>query len=127
MQLLLLAAMASAQFAVTATGDLEWSAHYAEAKAAAAAAEKPLLVVLENPGEPQRRFHDDALASQPEQVDLLKHFQLCRVDVTTPYGKRVAEALARQSCRTRPSRTRRPSTSRNAVRARCRPRIGRKC
>ncbi len=93
MQLLLLAAMASAQLAVTATGDLEWSAHYAQAKAAAAAAEKPLLVVLENPAEPERRFHDDALASQPEQVDLLKHFQLCRVDVTTPYGKRVADAL----------------------------------
>ena len=89
MQALLLAALAS----VTVTGDLEWSSHYAQAKAAAATAQKPLLVVLEDPAEPSRRFDTERLASEEEHQDLLKHFQLCRVDVTTPYGKRVAEAI----------------------------------
>ncbi len=85
----LLAVMAT----VTATGDLEWSSHYAQAKSAAATAQKPLLVVLENPSEPKRRFDEEKLASKEEHQKLLKNFELCRVDVTTPYGKRVAEAL----------------------------------
>jgi hypothetical protein len=90
MHALLLAALAS----VTVTSELEWSSHYAQAKSAAATAQKPLLVVLEDPAEPSRRFDTERLASTEEQQDLLKHFQLCRVDVTTPYGKRVAEALS---------------------------------
>ena len=93
MQLLLLAALASANLAVTARGELEWSTHYAKAKESAAAAQKPLLVVLEDPTKKDRCFNDESLASHEEQFDLLKHFQLCRVDVTSPYGKRVADAL----------------------------------
>jgi hypothetical protein len=93
MQVLLMAAMATANLAVTATSDLEWSDHYANAKVQAAAEHRPLLVVLENSANPQGRFDEQNLASGDKQVELLHHYRLCRMDVTTEYGKRVASAF----------------------------------
>jgi hypothetical protein len=73
--------------------DLKWSDHYARAKHEAAAAQRPLLVVLENPQDPAGRLSVEKIANDDSQVELLEHYQLCRVDVTTEYGKRVAEAF----------------------------------
>jgi hypothetical protein len=85
--------MASISLAVSTTEDLHWSDHYANAKHAAAEVQRPLLVVLENPADPNGRFDQQQLASNAAQLDLMKKFELCRMDVSTPYGKRVAEAL----------------------------------
>jgi hypothetical protein len=93
MQVLLMAAMASASLAVATTGDLQWSDHYANAKRQAAAEQKPLLVVLEDSTKPEGRFDQQSLASQESQVKLLQNYQLCRMDVGTEYGKRVAAAF----------------------------------
>jgi hypothetical protein len=93
MQVLLMAAMSVANLAVTTTTELDWSDHYANAKVQAAAEHRPLLVVLEDSANPQGRFDQQALASQDSQVELLHNFRLCRMDVTTDYGKRVAAAF----------------------------------
>jgi hypothetical protein len=74
-------------------GELQWSNHYASAKNEAAAAQRPLLVVLENPDDPAGRLNTDQIAGDATQVQLLEHYQLCRMDVTTDYGQRVAAAF----------------------------------
>ncbi len=92
MQLLLMAAMATASLAVSTPQDLEWSDHYANAKVQAAAEHRPLLVVLENSEDPNGRL-DDVLVNDETEVELLQHYRLCRMDVKTDYGKRVAAAF----------------------------------
>ena len=93
MQVLLMAAMATASLAVSTTHDLEWSDHYANAKVQAAAEHRPLLVVLEDSADPSGRFNENGLANDETQVELLQHYRLCRMDVKTDYGKRVAAAF----------------------------------
>lgn len=78
---------------VANAGDLEWSDHYANAKQGAASEQRPLLVVLENSADPAGRLDLASVNSTEQQTELMKHFKLCRMDVSTPYGKRVAEAF----------------------------------
>lgn len=92
MQVLLVAALALAGFGVTSPAELQWSDHYADAKKQAAAEQRPLLVVLEDSTSPAGQFDQNNLASQEKQVAMLQNYQLCRMDVNTPYGKLVAEA-----------------------------------
>ncbi len=99
MQVLLLAVFATANLAVSTTTELDWSDHYANAKTQAAAEHRPLLVVLENSADPAGRFDQSALVDEGREVELLKHYRLCRMDINTPYGKRVAEAAIRH-CKT---------------------------
>jgi hypothetical protein len=93
MQVLLVAALAVASLGVTSPAELEWSNHYADAKKQAAAEQRPLLVVLEDASNPAGRFDQDNLASQEKQLEMLQNYRLCRMDVNTAYGKRVAEAF----------------------------------
>lgn len=93
MQLLFLAAFASANLAVSATGDLEWTTHYAQAKKSAAEHHRPLLVVLEDPNDPESKFDEAQMVNDESNRELAGKFELCRVDVTTEYGKRVAKAF----------------------------------
>ena len=93
MQSLLFTAMVSASLAVTAKGDLEWSHDYGKAKAAAAASQRPLLVVLEDPADDDARFDDQMFVAKDSNLKLIRQFELCRVDVKTAYGKRVAKAF----------------------------------
>jgi len=75
------------------SGDLEWTTHYGQARETAKQAKRPLLIVMEDPEKPNAKFDDRQLASESGQKDLLQKYLLCRVDVTTPYGKKVAEAF----------------------------------
>lgn len=93
MQLLLVNLMAATSLAVTATGDLDWSTHYGDAKASAARSNRPLLVVIENPEVAAASLDDTALVKSQDRVQLMKSYELCRVDASTPYGKRVAAAF----------------------------------
>ena len=89
MQLILIAVLA----ATTGGQSLEWSPHYANAKSQAAVEQRPLLVVVEDSASPNGRFAVDQLASQKSHVDLLKNYRLCRMDINTTYGRRVADAF----------------------------------
>ena len=93
MQVLLLAVLATVNLAISTTGEQTWSDHYANSKAEAAAEQRPLLVVLENSADPAGKFEQTQLAPTGENAELLKNFRLCRMDVTTEYGKRVADAF----------------------------------
>lgn len=93
MQLLLVNLMAATSLAVTATGDLDWSTHYGDAKAQAEKTNRPLLVIIENPAVAGDRVDEATLAANKDRVARMKNYQLCRVDASTPYGKRVAEAF----------------------------------
>lgn len=72
---------------------LDWSDHYANAKQGAATEQRPLLVVLENSADPAGKLDLQAAGNAEKQLELLKQYKLCRMDVNTPYGKRVAEAF----------------------------------
>lgn len=76
----------------TSTGSLEWSDHYANAKQGAAQEQRPLLVVLENANEPSGTLSEQ-LTSDDGAVELMKQYKLCRMDVNSEYGKRVAAAF----------------------------------
>lgn len=73
--------------------DLEWATHYGQARKSAQQVQRPLLIVLEDPEKPTAKFNDGKLASGEGQKELLENFTLCRVDVSTPYGKKVKEAF----------------------------------
>lgn len=94
MHTICLSVMAAASLAVTTTASaLEWSDHYANARASAAQHQRPLLVVLENSAEPAQSFNAAELTTSEDQVELLKNFELCRMDVNSEYGKVVAKAF----------------------------------
>lgn len=75
------------------TDAVQWQSDYGKALEAARADSRPLLIVLDNPSDPQAAAEQDQLAAEGEQEDLLSAYERCHVDVTTEYGKRVAEAF----------------------------------
>jgi hypothetical protein len=89
-----LAAATIAATTLAATpGKVQWQADYGKALAATRSDHRPLLVVLDNPTEPQAHLDDALLKAEGEQGELLGAYQLCRVDATTEYGKKVAKAF----------------------------------
>ena len=78
---------------VGADTDLEWNDNYGEAKRIAAQKKMPVVVLLEDPSNPATSFNEKELASDPQQVKLLQKYQLCRIDVTSNYGKSVAKSF----------------------------------
>lgn len=89
---LAIATIAASSFAVT-PAKVKWQADYGKALAATRSDQRPLLVVLDNPADPQAAFDGKLLAADGEQAELLKSYRLCRVDVSTEYGQKVAEAF----------------------------------
>jgi hypothetical protein len=71
----------------------KWETDYGTALHSAQTAERPLVVVLENPHDPAQSIDKEALTSGFGRPELLGKFQLCRVDVTTKTGKLVAQAF----------------------------------
>jgi hypothetical protein len=86
------AMVAVSTFAVTPS-KVEWQADYGTALAATRSDQRPLLVVLDIPSNPQAALNGDLLAADGEQAKLLESYELCHVDVSTPYGQKVAEAF----------------------------------
>lgn len=77
--------------------DLNWSNHYGTARKQAIASGKPLLVVIENrdplalPSAPT--IEQISWTSPQVSPELLVKFELCRIDASTEYGRRVARAF----------------------------------
>jgi len=70
---------------------VEWQADYGKALAATRADDRPLLVVLDVPNDPKSAVGREQL--ETEQAKLLDAYQLCHVDASTKYGKKVAQAF----------------------------------
>ena len=90
--LLLIAASSFAQ-SDGSEAEVEWSVDYAKAFAAAKTSKKPLLVVIEDSTKGADKFEEEKLATDETQVELLNEFELCRIDVSSKTGKKVAQAF----------------------------------
>lgn len=86
------ATLAASTLAVT-PAKVQWQADYGQALAATRSDQRPLLVVIDNPVDPKTAFEQKLLDADGVQAELLKSYQLCHVDVSTEYGKKVAEAF----------------------------------
>lgn len=72
-------------------GQTKWEADYGKALQQTKADQRPLLIVLDNPAAKDEQL-SPALTGK-ENAKLLKSYDLCRVNVETEYGKKVAEAF----------------------------------
>lgn len=72
---------------------VQWQSDYGKALAASRADARPLLIVLDNPSDPKSAVKESQLAAAGEQEELLGAYECCHVDVTTEYGKKVADAF----------------------------------
>lgn len=70
-----------------------WHSDYGVALSMTKQVKKPLLVVLNEPRGSEKTFEPVSLTRDPAATNLLRHFTLCRIDVSTPYGKSVAKAF----------------------------------
>jgi hypothetical protein len=73
----------------------EWQTSYGKALEATKSASSPLLVVLDKPNSDKDRIAPELLGEESvgTQSQLLQSYTLCHVDVTTDYGKKVANAF----------------------------------
>jgi hypothetical protein len=72
----------------------DWMTDYGQALEAARAARKPLLIVLDNSTPAEENAKPVAHRGV---TPLLASYVLCRIDVSTPYGEKVAAAFHAQS------------------------------
>lgn len=75
------------------TDSADWQSDYGKALEASRADSRPLLIVLDNPSDPSAAAAEDQLAAEGEQEELLSAYERCHVDVSTEYGKKVADAF----------------------------------
>jgi hypothetical protein len=72
----------------------QWESSYGKALEATRTADAPLLVVLDKPKSRVARLSPELFEGKAAGENaLLKPYQLCHVDVTTGYGKKVAKAF----------------------------------
>jgi hypothetical protein len=83
------AAVMTVAASFAASTKVEWQSDYGKALAATRSDQRPLLVVLDDPADPKARLDAQLL----DETKLLKPFRVCRVDVSTDYGRKVAEAF----------------------------------
>lgn len=75
------------------TNTVDWQSDYGKALEASRTDARPLLIVLDNPSDPQAAAAEDQLVAKGEQEELLSAYECCHVDVSTDYGKKVADAF----------------------------------
>jgi len=83
----------AASMMATASPAPQWNTDYGKSLSAARTAQRPLLVVLDKPRVDSERISQVSLTKDATQAALLANYQLCHVDVTTPYGAKVAKAF----------------------------------
>src|SRR6478672_3679653 len=74
----------------------QWETSYGKALEETRSGQDPLLVVLDKPNSKEARIEPALLSEEKATSDnskLLKPYRLCHVDVTTEYGKKVAEVF----------------------------------
>lgn len=93
-QILLSAVVASTGVVGNANNSpLRWHDHYGTAKSVAQQTRRPMVVVIENPRVETEKLDVQGIAAQDRRKMQTEKFELCRVNVNTVYGKKVAEAF----------------------------------
>lgn len=90
---LLVTAMLAVSTIAAAPNRAQWQSDYGKALAATRADDRPLLVVLDVPNDPEAAVASEQLEAKGEQSELLGAYQRCHIDVSTEYGKKVAEVF----------------------------------
>jgi hypothetical protein len=90
--LITLGSFAASAISTDATTDT-WQGDYTKALAATRQDDRPLLVVLDVPSDPKAAVETEQFEIEGEQGKLLESYQLCHVDASTKYGKKVADAF----------------------------------
>ena len=85
--------LAAATLATSSPIGPQWNNDYGDALESTRATTRPLLIVLESPSDDSSRFLPARFAPDETGEELLKPYELCRIDVDTSYGQRVAEAF----------------------------------
>lgn len=93
----LLLAFVAAAPAANNLAPTTWSENYTKALERTQETEKPLLVVIHDPADAKSRSKHATDKPDATQAQLLKHYELCRIDGTTEYGKKVADAFQVES------------------------------
>jgi hypothetical protein len=91
---LILLVVFSAEPAAHAAAPLAWKDNYTQALEETKNTDKPLLVVVHDPTDPELLARHATDRPDATQTELLKRYELCRVDVSTEHGQRVAEAFS---------------------------------
>jgi hypothetical protein len=91
-ELLMISVVAFSGLGVS-TDSADWQSDYGKALEASRTGEKPLLIVLDDPSNPAEAAEADQLEAEGKQEELLNAYECCHVDVTTEYGKKVADAF----------------------------------
>jgi len=79
---------------------LQWETSYGKALEATRSDARPLLVVIDKPAASDARVAPELLSpgqDAAKQLELLRSYELCHVDVTTEYGQKVADAFGAKS------------------------------
>ncbi len=69
----------------------EWQSDYAAALKQTRQDDRPLLMVIDQPGVADQRLSDELLGDSADGA--LGDYDLCHIDASTKYGKKVAEAF----------------------------------
>lgn len=77
----------------SAARSAEWSNDYAASYEAARRDQRPLLVLFEKPLDSEARITQVSLKADAINSALLKPFEVCRIDATTPMGEKLAESF----------------------------------
>ncbi|MEQ8210197.1 MAG: hypothetical protein RH917_10230 [Lacipirellulaceae bacterium] len=94
MMSVLAAATLALSAVVAAPGDAaDWQTDYGKALSATRADDRPLLVVLDDSTKTDAQVDEALLEGKGMNDDLLAAYQLCHVDVSTDYGKKVAKVF----------------------------------
>ena len=89
----LLVMVLSAAPAANNAATLAWSDNYTDALKKTQDTDKPLLVVLHDPSQPELCAEYATDRPESAHAELLQGYELCRVDVTTEHGQKVAKAF----------------------------------
>jgi len=93
MKCLLMASVVAACALLPSESELRWIDDYGAALEASRTLQKPLLIVIDDSSHSESQFQHAGVTQGEENADLLEEYVLCRVDVTTDYGKRVADVF----------------------------------
>ncbi len=83
----------SANLLAAMPANASWSDNYGYSLKMSVAVNRPLLIVLDKPEEEKQRVKPVRFTLDPTEARLLGPYELCHVDVTSPYGKRLAKAF----------------------------------
>ena len=85
----------------SSTSGGRWESDYGRALAKTRSAQKPLLIILDNPRDAEHRIEPVRLlkeqSADTHSAALLEPYELCHVDASTEYGRRVAQVFKAQT------------------------------